>query len=61
MKVKVNKELCIGCGTCAILAPASFKMDSDGKAEAINPPCDSEQTVKDARDNCPVQCITVEE
>ncbi len=43
------------------MAPGSFKMDSDGKAEAINPSGDPAQAVKDARDNCPVQCITVEE
>lgn len=61
MECKINKELCIGCGTCPILAPASFKMDNDGKAEAINPPGDSEQAIKDARDSCPVGAIEIVE
>ena len=61
MKSKVDKNLCIGCATCTILAPGSFKMDSDGKAVGINPPGDEFQALKDARDNCPVQCITLEE
>ena len=60
MECKVDKEICIGCGTCAILAPASFKIDSDGKAVFINPPGDSDQAVQDACDNCPVQCISCE-
>ncbi len=61
MKTKVDKEKCIGCATCTILAPASFKMDEDGKAVEINPPGDSKEALNDAHDNCPVQCISIEE
>lgn len=61
MKAKVDKNLCIGCATCTILAGNSFKMDTDGKAVEIDPPGDELQALKDARDNCPVSCITIEE
>ncbi len=60
VKVKVNKDLCIGCGTCPILASGSFKIEDDGKAVGINPPGDSEQALNDARDNCPVGAIILE-
>lgn len=60
MNTKVDKSLCIGCGTCTILAPASFKMEDDGKAIEINPAGDEEQAVRDACDNCPVAAITIE-
>jgi len=33
---KVDKEKCIGCGTCAALAGGSFKMDDDGTLEEWN-------------------------
>jgi len=57
---KVDKEICIGCGTCPALAPKSFKMMDDGKAESINPPGDDDETVKSAVEACPVQAISFE-
>lgn len=59
--LKVDKEVCIGCGTCTVLAPKSFKLDADGKAEVINPPTDTPETIKEAIDSCPVAAITEEE
>jgi ferredoxin len=59
--LKVDKEVCIGCGTCVVLAPKSFKLDADGKSEAINPPGDTPEVVKEAIDSCAVQAITEEE
>jgi ferredoxin len=59
--LKVDKAVCIGCGTCSVLAPKSFKLDADGKAEPVNPPTDAPETVKEAIDSCPVQAITEEE
>jgi ferredoxin len=36
VKAKVNKELCVGCGTCAAIAPDIFEMVDDGKAQVKN-------------------------
>ena len=33
MEVDVNRELCVGCRMCTVLAPGLFVMDSEGKAE----------------------------
>ena len=30
MKVKVNKDACIGCGACAAICDAIFEIDDDG-------------------------------
>ena len=30
MKVKVNKEACIGCGACAAICDAVFEIDDEG-------------------------------
>lgn len=60
MKITINQETCIGCGTCLALAPGSFRWSADNKAEPINPPADDEKTVKDAAAACPVQSITIE-
>ena len=57
MKIKVNKDKCIGCGTCVMIAPKSFKLGDDGKAEAIEPTGDDEEKIKEAIDSCPVDAI----
>lgn len=62
MTPKVNKESCIGCGTCASLAGEVFQMGADGKAEVVSG-CDctgKEELVNQAKDACPVQAISVE-
>jgi len=54
--VKVNKEMCIGCGLCASLCSEVFGMGSDGKAKVKvqkKIPC-----VKDAIESCPVSAIS---
>ncbi len=57
MKLKINKEKCLGCGTCTVLAPKTFKLASDGKAEVITPPGDKKEKIKEAIDACPVEAI----
>ncbi len=60
MKITINQETCIGCGTCLALAPGSFKWNEQNKAESIEPPADDEKTVRETAAACPVQAITVE-
>ncbi len=57
MKIVIDKGLCIGCGTCVTIAPKSFKLNNEGKAEVIEPQEDGESKVKEAIDSCPVSAI----
>lgn len=58
MKVKINKDACIGCGVCEAMAPDVFGMGSDGKAEVIgNVTPENEAAVNEAMDSCPVAAI----
>ncbi len=57
MKIIIDKNLCIGCGTCISIAPKTFKLDKEGKAEVIEPIGDNETTVQEAIDSCPVTAI----
>jgi ferredoxin len=34
-KVKIDKEMCIGCGLCASLCEEVFSLGDDGKAEIV--------------------------
>ena len=54
----VDQEKCLGCGSCAALAPKSFKMADNGKSQPINPPGDNEETVQQAIDSCPANAIS---
>ena len=64
MKIKIDEEKCIGCGSCVAVCPDCFKMTDDNKArlkdEAINKEC-ADDCIKEAIDICPVQVIEIEE
>jgi len=53
--VKIDKEKCIGCGSCASICSEGFEMSDDGKAHVKNAkaPC-----IKEGIDVCPVDAIS---
>ena len=36
MKVKVNRDACIGCGACAAICPYVFEIDDEGLSKVVN-------------------------
>ena len=63
MKVKVNKDACIGCGACASICPDVFKLNDEGLSEAVKEEVKEEEQdeVRDAADSCPTGAIEIEE
>ena len=63
MKVNVDRDSCIGCGLCADICPDVFELDDEDIAVVKQDPVpsDLEDDVKDAADQCPVECIEVVE
>lgn len=62
MKVKVNKDQCIGCGACAAIVPDVFEIEDDGLACAKGEVTESNKDeVIDASESCPTGAINVEE
>ena len=59
MKVKVNRDSCIGCGACAAICDDVFEIDDEGlstvKKEEVDD--DKKQEVQDAADSCPTGAI----
>jgi len=57
--VSIDKEKCIGCGTCSAVAPKLFRMKCD-KAEVIKQPKteDEKKLAKEASESCPVNAIS---
>ncbi|WP_353892269.1 ferredoxin [Proteinivorax hydrogeniformans] len=63
MKVKVDKDQCIGCGICEGVCPQVFKMNNENIAEVIVDSVNQQdkEAVKEAADSCPVEAIKIEE
>lgn len=55
MKIKIDKEACIGCGLCESICPAVFVM-KDSKAE-LKVKESSKPCVKEAAESCAVNAI----
>jgi ferredoxin len=53
MKVKVDRELCIGVSNCVAIAPTVFKLDDENKAVVLDPDSVDEQAVLEAAESCP--------
>lgn len=74
LKVKVDRELCIGAASCVAVAPNAFDLDSEGKAvikkkdgsqtsDFVNYPDinDNEANILNAAKSCPVNAIVIVE
>lgn len=64
MKIILETEKCIGCGTCVALCDKVFALGEDNKAYVKPKPeemnAEDEKCAQDAADACPVQCIHIE-
>lgn len=56
-KIKLNEDMCIGCGMCVSQAPENFTFD-ETHAKVINEKATKE--AKEAADFCPVGAIEIE-
>ena len=59
MKIKIDKEKCLGCGTCVALYPEIFEMDEDFKAR-VKKEADDFHNAPEAVQSCPGQAISIE-
>ena len=58
--LKVNKEKCLGCGSCANICPEVFELDENLKAQ-IKQNADikkNSKCIKEAIETCPVDAIS---
>lgn len=74
-KVKIDRDLCIGCGTCPTMCPKIFKLDEEGKSVVLKKGAevgsqdwvtaeeldDVFECAKNSADACPTRAILIEE
>ncbi|HEY3376908.1 MAG TPA: ferredoxin [Armatimonadota bacterium] len=61
MKVRVDRELCKGAGSCVVIAPQVFQLDDMDKAVVIDHQGDSDATIWEAAESCPFDAIILED
>ncbi|OYT42881.1 MAG: ferredoxin [Candidatus Aenigmarchaeota archaeon ex4484_56] len=59
-KIIVNREKCIGCGSCVSICD-NFELDEDGKSKPIKDEVEELGCSKDAAEICPVEAIEIKE
>ncbi|RJO62148.1 MAG: ferredoxin [Dehalococcoidia bacterium] len=61
MKVKIDRDLCIGVSNCVAVAPRVFKLDKENKAIILDASAADEETLMKAAESCPVNAIILED
>jgi len=61
LKVRVDRELCIGVSNCVAIAPTVFKLDDENKAVVLDPSSVNDQTLLEAAESCPEKAIIIED
>ncbi len=61
MVIKIDAELCVGCGLCVNISSDIFEMKDDKaivKTKTV--PAEGEESCKQSKDECPVEAIIIE-
>jgi len=61
LKIRVDRDLCIGIGNCVALAPTVFTLNKDNKAVALDSSSIDDETPLGAAESCPENAIIVED
>ena len=61
MKVRVDKNVCIGASNCVAVAPTAFKLDDSHFATVQDANSVSEATLWEAAESCPVEAVILED
>ena len=56
-EVYVDQDVCIGCGLCSSVVAEVFRLNDAGVSEVYDPAGAGEQSIQEAIDGCPVNCI----
>jgi ferredoxin len=58
-EIAVDRDACMGSGTCVVLAPSTFAQDGDTKSVVVDARGDELGVVKEAVAACPMGALTL--
>ena len=61
MKVRIDRDLCLGVGNCVAIAPTVFKLDNENKAVVLTPSSVDNDKLLEAAESCPENAIIIED
>ena len=61
MKIRVDRDLCIGVSNCVAIAPTVFKLDEENKVVVLDPSSVDDDTLLEAAESCPENAIIIED
>ena len=61
VRVRVDRDLCIGVGNCVAYAPTVFELDEENKAVVLDPASVDDDTLLEAAKSCPESAILIED
>lgn len=61
MRISIDRDRCMGSGSCGFYAPATFDLDDGLKAVVVDPAGDPPDRIRLAAESCPTNAITIEE
>jgi len=61
LKVRVDRDLCIGVANCVAFAPTVFALDEENKAVVLDPSSVDDNTLLEAAESCPENAIIIED
>jgi ferredoxin len=59
LHVEVDRELCIGSGSCVRLAPGAFALDDEEISVVVDPDAAGEDKLRLAAEACPTEAIRI--
>jgi len=61
LKVRIDRNLCIGIENCVAVAPTVFKLDKNNKAVVLDTKSVDEETLMSAAESCPENAVIIED
>jgi ferredoxin len=61
MKIRIDRERCMGSGSCQFHAPQTFDLDAECKAIVIDAEGDPAESIRNAAESCPTHAIALVE
>jgi ferredoxin len=59
LRIDIDRDLCMGSGSCVFEAPGVFDLDGDQIAVVVDPGAAPEASVRSAARKCPTRAIEV--